>query len=575
MSWEVTEEFISSVQRELSDVTNQQHKRIMSKLEQQDHKLSQILDAVKKPAPRRASYKGDGSSLAHGGVALSPDITLPAPRKLSSDSAEPGAPTGPTHPGTPGGRATPGTPGSFRPKQSFGKQPIFSTNAQEEQQHWEIAAKSDGNLRRRRFASLRVENADNEKPRSFVTRMVLHPAFDLAFALVVVTNSIYIGMEVQYSMTNLSNAGNFVFHIIGAIYAFLFTIELGLRIWGLGCRTFFCSQDWAWSLLDIFIVATSLWEFGLFLMDALATDGDAGSISGVSGLKAFRIVRLTRLLKTVKLMRIFRFVLALRMLITSILHTLKSLFWALILLLLIVYVFAVLFVQAVHDHRTEVGVSLSEEEISAYDRYFDSLPTTMITLFMSISSGVSWEHAMFPLMKISPLWMLCFLFFVSFTYFAVLNVITAVFCESAIESAQNDQFTVVQSILANKESHLEKVRTLFLRLGAADNGFITFQMLEESINSEAVHEYFQSLGLDIWDAWTFFRLLDSDGGGEVEVEEFLMGCLRLRGPATAMDMGKVLRDQTWLVQTLGRFSAYVEGELCQVKMMLEEQRRSI
>ena len=73
----------------------------------------------------------------------------------------------------------------------------------------------------------------------------------------------------------------------------------------------------------------------------------------------------------------------------------------------------VLFVQAVHDHRAEMGFSLSEEEISAYDRYFESLPTTMVTLFMSISNGVSWENAMFPLMKISPLWMLCFLFFVS------------------------------------------------------------------------------------------------------------------------------------------------------------------
>ena len=73
----------------------------------------------------------------------------------------------------------------------------------------------------------------------------------------------------------------------------------------------------------------------------------------------------------------------------------------------------VLFVQAVNDHRSEMGFNLSEEEIYAYDRYFESLPTTMITLFMSISNGVSWENAMFPLMKISPLWMLCFLFFVS------------------------------------------------------------------------------------------------------------------------------------------------------------------
>jgi len=161
----------------------------------------------------------------------------------------------------------------------------------------------------------------------------------------------------------------------------------------------------------------------------------------------------------------------------------------------------------------------------------------------------------------------------SFTYFAVLNVITAVFCESAIESAQQDQFTLVQSILADKENHLEKVRELFVRLGATSaTGSITFQMLEESINSDAVHEYFQSLGLDIWDAWTFFRLLDADGGGEVEVEEFLMGCLRLRGPATAIDMGKVIRDQNWLVQTVGRFSAYVESELSQVKVMLGQLR---
>lgn len=38
------------------------------------------------------------------------------------------------------------------------------------------------------------------------------------------------------------------------------------------------------------------------------------------------------------------------------------------------------------------------------------------------------------------------------------EVITAVFCESAIESAQQDQFTLVQSILADKENHLEKAR---------------------------------------------------------------------------------------------------------------------
>lgn len=31
---------------------------------------------------------------------------------------------------------------------------------------------------------------------------------------------------------------------------------------------------------------------------------------------------------------------------------------------------------------------------------------------------------------------------------------------------------------------------------------------EDKINSEEVREYFETLGLDVWDAWSFFKLLD-------------------------------------------------------------------
>ena len=89
-------------------------------------------------------------------------------------------------------------------------------------------------------------------------------------------------------------------------------------------------------------------------------------------MKTFRIIRLTRLLKTIQFVKIFRFVMALRMLVTSIMSTLKAmdsawiqgpghsvflfggdaflfrfsclaqaLFWALVLLILVVYVFGV------------------------------------------------------------------------------------------------------------------------------------------------------------------------------------------------------------------------------------------
>ena len=88
------------------------------------------------------------------------------------------------------------------------------------------------------------------------------------------------------------------------------------------------------------------------------------------------------------------------------------------------------------------------------------------------------------------------------------------------------------------------------------------------LNTPAVREYFETLGLSVWDAWSFFKLLDADGGGLVEIEEFLMGCLRLRGQATAIDVGRILQDQTWLICNQDRFHQYVELQLQELKGIL-------
>lgn len=257
---------------------------------------------------------------------------------------------------------------------------------------------------------------------------------------------------------------------------------------------------------------------------------------------------------------------ALRMLVQSILHTVKALFWALLLLTLIVYVFAILFSQAVYDYMSdEANPELPPDVQAAADRYFRSLVRSMMALFMSIAGGVSWEEVIRPLMFVSAFWEVCFLFFIAFSYLAVLNVVTAVFCHAAIESAQKDHTTVVQNMLDNKEQHLQKLRALFEKIGDKGAGGITYRVFEEKINSPAVRDYFETLGLDVWDPWSFFKLLDTDGGGVVELEEFFMGCLRFSGDATAMELGKLAADQRWLIRSHGRFQRLVEAELVQTR----------
>jgi len=396
-----------------------------------------------------------------------------------------------------------------------------------------------------------------------LSRIVNRNSFEMFFTCVVLTNSIFIGIEVQIGLQS-SGESPAAIRAIQYLYTTLFTVELLLRMIVHG-RQYFWNEDWLWNWLDIFIVSTSLWELGVDIVSMLSkSDGEVASLEGVTGLKAFRIVRVTRIAKTVRLLHIFRFILALRMLITSIINTLKSLLWAIILLVLIIYVFAVIFTQSVNSFLREDSNTLDPELEPNLVKYFGSLTDSMLSLFMSIAGGISWVEVISPLRRISEAWVFLFLFYISFTYFAVLNVVTAVFCQSAIEGAQNDHAAKVQAVLADKASHLEKIRALFSQFGC-DDGVITYAIFEDKIDSPAVKEYFATLGLDVYDAWQFFKLLDLDGGGAVEIEEFLMGCLRLRGQATAMEMAKVMNDLTWLIKSQGMFHTYVEVELKHLK----------
>lgn len=311
---------------------------------------------------------------------------------------------------------------------------------------------------------IRVELAGRKSCSALLREIVQHPLFDIFFATVVTTNAVFVGLDVEMGIQDPTSRP-IGMDIAQYTFTALFTLELGLRFAVGGLCGMMFSEDCMWTVLDIVVVASSIWEIVLRIIFTIqAQDSGDTSISGLSSLKAFRIIRLTRILKTAQLVRIFRFVMALRKIVQSVLHTLKHLLWAMLLLLLIVYVFAVLFVQAVDDYVMD-NQYLPEREMAASKIYFDSLIETMLTLFMSIAGGVSWEEPISTLKEISGWWTFLYLFYIAFTYFAVLNVVTAVFCQSAIESAQNDHANVVQNMLDNKESHLQKLRELFSKLG--------------------------------------------------------------------------------------------------------------
>lgn len=244
-----------------------------------------------------------------------------------------------------------------------------------------------------------------------------------------------------------------------------------------------------------------------------------------------------------------------------------------VLLFMLVYIFGIIFTQAVSDAVNDPNIKLSDRAKEACSIYWAGLPFSMLSLFMSISGGVSWEMVIAPLHEISGLWSMVYLFYISFSYFAVLNVVTGVFCQSAIDSAQSDHELVMHSIILNKAAHIEKIKSLFHEIDSGERGYITFQKFDENVNNPAVQTWFEALELDVNDAWEFFKLLDSDGGASIEIEEFLMGCLRLRGGAKALDMAHLIHEQRKMANKQGEFMSYVEDSLGSIRASVKAASR--
>merc|ERR1719424_1476737 len=158
--------------------------------------------------------------------------------------------------------------------------------------------------------------------------------------------------------------------------------------------------------------------------------------------KVLRLLRLARLLRIVRTIREFR---PLRVLVHSILFAGRSVIWALVLLIIIMYAFGIALSQAVVDHASEHGIPEDDDLM----KYFGTLGLAMMSLGMAVAEGISWHIFTDALKTVgNGEWVAVFMVYIAFVYFAVLNVVTGVFCQNAIESASQDLDMVIQSQVA-------------------------------------------------------------------------------------------------------------------------------
>merc|ERR1719487_2614798 len=97
---------------------------------------------------------------------------------------------------------------------------------------------------------------------------------------------------------------------------------------------------------------------------------------------------------------------------------------------------------------------------------------------MSMSGGNDWT-AYYEVLGVLPIgyrWL--FLCFISFTLFALVNIVTGVFVEAAMQSNLNDRDIIAQEELNQKRNYLQSMQELFEEMDADGLGTISMEEFE-------------------------------------------------------------------------------------------------
>lgn len=385
--------------------------------------------------------------------------------------------------------------------------------------------------------------------------------FQLVASMVVVVNIILMGVQTSMDMKRaLAGEDELNWEAASDVFfACAFGIEVGLRIIA-EHRVFFLGPARYWNIFDFFVVV-----FAVF--DAF----DAGF-----SLNIFRALRVFRMIKIARVIRVFTFFRELRLMAVSLISCLSSLSWAVCFIMLIMYLFGMVLLEGARVYARD---NPSDDPVCvALEEFYSDVPWTIYSLLMTITGGKDWYDLAKPFEEISRWYCLGFCAFVFFVQIGMLNVLTGVFVQRAEEIAHVDHDLVIQEETAKKNTYLKQIQNLFTEVDTDGSGTVSWEELKTNLLDERVLTYFSLLQIDIAEAKGLFQLLDVDASGSVGIDEFVMGCMRLKGAARSIDLAHMLYEnkrmsmkwKAFMTLTRNQLSAVMDGVLA-----LQIQSRSL
>merc|ERR1712048_139994 len=215
-----------------------------------------------------------------------------------------------------------------------------------------------------------------------------------------------------------------------------------------------------------------------------------------------------------------------------------------------------------------VNIGMPDDWSSKIAESYGSLSKSSITLIASISGGIDWVDASWPLYQIGGSYLVMYLVFVMFCVFGLMNILTGIFVANTKEVSRIDRDLVIRSQLNDRRSFANQLKNVLSSVDKDATGTISKQELVDHLTSDETGAYLKTLDVTVSDAQGVFKLLDVAGTGEVSIDEFVLSLMRFQGSARAVDVATLLYEGKRNEARWNAYMDYIEEQFDVVKKRL-------
>ncbi|CAK9064822.1 unnamed protein product [Durusdinium trenchii] len=359
---------------------------------------------------------------------------------------------------------------------------------------------------KKKFDSKELNNFGKCRWRAYL--LVTSLPWEIAVSLVICGNFVVIILEANYGAAcdgdMVSGCVPGYLAVVNYCFVGFYTLEALATLFVYRARV--CRDHW--TLFDLCIVLMAWVDM---LVSAIVT---------TAGLQEVQLLRLFRIARLARAARIVHMSPELRAMMNGVISALTTVFWGLIMVMLLLAVWAVLAVELLHDTAQDVH---ADKPICA--EAFDSVFMVMLMFFQTLMAGDSWGDCAVPMIQRNPLSLIIFGGSLLTVQLGFANLVLAVIVERARQAHEEEQRQNLSEQIKKRREAENRLLEMCQRIDVDKDGVLT---LEELMEAYATNEDFRKtlllLEIDETDLICLFDLMDVDRSGDLTYEE-LVNCI--------------------------------------------------